>query len=95
MVCLDTIISDIITEIEIENTVILTDKTTTHKFVIDLNYFRHHQKLKNARIFRMILGFQQGLWKKPEYDKKKYKKEAILVIPLHRDKKQNLIKNVN
>lgn len=74
MVCLNTIISNIITEVEIENTVFLTDITRNIKFAIDLDYLRHHPKLQNARIFRMILGFDQGLWKKPEYDKKKYRK---------------------
>lgn len=74
MVCLKTVISDIITEIEIENTLILTDKITNYNFVIDLNYLRHHPNLQNARIFRLILGFEKGLWKKPEYDKKKYRK---------------------
>lgn len=74
MVCLDTVISEIISDIEYENTIILTDITTQTKFAIDLDYLRHHSKLQNARIFRMILGFEQGLWKKPEYDKKKYSK---------------------
>jgi hypothetical protein len=74
MVCLYTLISEIISEIVLDNTLILLDNQSNVKFAVDLNYLRHHPKLKNAKIFRMIFGFEQGLWKKPEYDKKRYAK---------------------
>lgn len=74
MVCLYTLISEIISEIVLDNTLILLDNQSNVKFAVDLNYLRHHPKLKNAKIFRMILGFEHGLWKKPEYDKKRYAK---------------------
>ena len=79
MVCLKTVISDIITEIEIENTFNFNRQITNHNFVIDLNYLRHHPKLQNARIFRLILGFEKGLWKKPEYDKKNTEKYSMII----------------
>ena len=72
MVDLNEIISNIITEIELEHCIIISDKEGKYKACIDIDYLRHHSKLKDARIFRLIMGFEYGMWKKPEYDKKKY-----------------------
>lgn len=71
MVSLYQVISEIITEIEYENSIMLEDKFN-NKYIIDLDYLRHHHLLKDAKIFRLILGFENGLWKKNKYDKEKY-----------------------
>ena len=72
MVDFNELINNIITEIELEHIVIMSDEYSNHRVCIDLDYLRHHPKLKDARIFRLIMGFECGMWKKPEYDKSKY-----------------------
>jgi hypothetical protein len=72
MVDFNEIINDIITEIELENFIIIDSKYNKNRACVDLDYLRHHPKLKDARIFRLIMGFESGMWKKPEYDRSKY-----------------------
>ena len=76
MVDLNEIIDNIITQIEIDNSIIMiSKKNSLGSTVININidYLRHHPLLKDARVFRLIMGFTHGLWKKPEYTQSKYK----------------------
>ena len=73
MVDLLEIIDNIITEVERNHLVIIDLNDSPSKMVIDIDYLRHHVLLKDARIFHLIMGFNKGLWKKPDYTPNKYK----------------------
>ena len=68
---MNALINSLINAVELENIVIIKLQHDI-QYVVDLDYLRHHPLLKDARIFRLIMGFEDTGWKKANYSKEKY-----------------------
>ena len=70
MVDLSQILSDIVSQIEYDNIVLIGNGRC--KASVDIDLLRHHPKLQDARIFRLIMGFSNGLWKKTNHTNERF-----------------------
>ena len=65
-------LNDIITQIEKENVFVMRHFKSDKAIILDLDYLRHHNLLKDSRIFNMLFGLNNYEFKKEEYNVNKY-----------------------